>query len=278
MTRKIMTKRNLGQARQSGQGCNFFSGFCVTRYARGAVGITQFRAACDRDYTQENDPLAETFLFKMMAPEHRGLSSGRRLHKRGHCVGQGNLVTQAREKPQAFRWFQARRDGGENSQKTGTDNPRRNITVARGSRSTLDRVPNAPSRERRKKHLTPAQPRHQFTKTRQTRNQAVQVTVLLRRHYQHKLKVEFHSTRILSNRPFPEVNSRKLQGRKFQQCPHRLFDRRRPRSSAQVEFADQASSWTQDAGRVSSSRAAARRRLADGQSKFDGGWSHDSWN
>ena len=57
------------------------AGFCVTRYARGAGGITPFRAAYDRDYTQEIVPFAETALFKIMAPEHRGLSSGRGLHK-----------------------------------------------------------------------------------------------------------------------------------------------------------------------------------------------------
>ena len=132
---------------------------------------------------------------------HRNIVDCRRRRdstKRGHCVGQGNLVTQAREKPQAFRWFKARRDGGENSQKTGTDKPCRNITVARDSRSTMDRVLNAPRRG--KTQETPDTCSSLATnsrKPRQTRNQAVQVTVLLRRHCQHKLKVEFHSTRIL---------------------------------------------------------------------------------
>ena len=55
--------------------------FCVTKYARRAGGITSFRAAYDRDYTQKIVPVAETALFKIMAPEHRGLSWGRRLHK-----------------------------------------------------------------------------------------------------------------------------------------------------------------------------------------------------
>ena len=45
---------------------HIFSGFCVTRYARGAVGITQFRAAFDRDYTKESVPLVETILFKII--------------------------------------------------------------------------------------------------------------------------------------------------------------------------------------------------------------------
>ena len=36
-----------------------YSVFCVTRYSRGAGGITPFRATYDRDYTQEIVPLAE---------------------------------------------------------------------------------------------------------------------------------------------------------------------------------------------------------------------------
>ena len=35
------------------------AGFCVTWYARRAGGITPFRAANDRDYTQEIVPFAE---------------------------------------------------------------------------------------------------------------------------------------------------------------------------------------------------------------------------
>ena len=38
--------------------------FCVTRYARGSGGITPFKAAYDRDYTQKIVPVAETALFK----------------------------------------------------------------------------------------------------------------------------------------------------------------------------------------------------------------------
>ena len=57
------------------------AGFCVTRYTRGAGDITPFRAAYDPDYKQEIVPVAETVSFKIMAPEHRGLSSGRGLHK-----------------------------------------------------------------------------------------------------------------------------------------------------------------------------------------------------
>ena len=44
-----------------------YSGFCATRYERGAGGIIPFRATCDRDYTQEIFPSAETILFKILA-------------------------------------------------------------------------------------------------------------------------------------------------------------------------------------------------------------------
>ena len=56
-----------------------YYGLCVTRYSRRAGGITTFRAACDHYYTQEFVPLAETIMFKIMSPEHRGLLSGKRL-------------------------------------------------------------------------------------------------------------------------------------------------------------------------------------------------------
>ena len=59
-----------------------YAGFCVTKYVRGAGGVTPFRAAYARDYTQFFVPFAETVLFKTLAPEHRGLSSGKTLQKR----------------------------------------------------------------------------------------------------------------------------------------------------------------------------------------------------
>ena len=40
------------------------AGFCVTRYARGAGGITPFRAAYDRDYTQENCSICRNCLVQ----------------------------------------------------------------------------------------------------------------------------------------------------------------------------------------------------------------------
>ena len=53
-----------------------YAGFLFTRYGRGAGDITPFREAFDRDYTKEIAPVAETVLFKIFAPEHRGLSLG----------------------------------------------------------------------------------------------------------------------------------------------------------------------------------------------------------
>ena len=58
-----VTKREPRQTRQSGHGCVDILDF-VTRRTRGAGGITPFRAAYDREYTQETVPLAEAILFK----------------------------------------------------------------------------------------------------------------------------------------------------------------------------------------------------------------------
>ena len=69
-----------------------YFGFCFTRYERGAGGITPFRAACDRDNTQEIVPLAETVLFKILVLEHRGLSSAKRLHKENTDWDNGILL------------------------------------------------------------------------------------------------------------------------------------------------------------------------------------------
>ena len=71
---------------------------------------------------------------------------GEETHKRGHCVGQGNQVRSVREEPQAFRWFKARRDGGENSQKTGPTNRAETSLLLEIQGSTPGQVPNAPRR------------------------------------------------------------------------------------------------------------------------------------
>ena len=86
--------------------------FCAARYARGAGGITLFRAASDRDYLQEIVPFAETVLFKIMAPEHRGLSSVKRLHTRRHYAGERKLVGQVRDEPRAHHWDEEWCHGG----------------------------------------------------------------------------------------------------------------------------------------------------------------------
>ena len=51
-----------------------------------------------------------------------------------------------------------------------------------------------------------------------------------------------------------------------------------PKSSDQVLGTDQASSRTHDTGRASTGKASARRRLADGRSEYDRGWSDKIWN
>ena len=71
---------------------------------------------------------------------------------------------------------------------------------------------------------------HQSTKTRQITNQAAQATVRSRRHRQHKLKVEFCSTRMFELKLIPpEVNRRQRWERMFLSSLRRLCCRRRLR-------------------------------------------------
>ena len=56
-------------------------------------GTHEERAANDRDYTHEIVPLAETILFKILAPEHRGLSAGTRLHKGDTAASQRQTLS-----------------------------------------------------------------------------------------------------------------------------------------------------------------------------------------
>ena len=67
MTRRIVTKRGLRQARQSGHG---WFDILVRRYARGAGGVTPFRSACDRDY-EEIVTCADTIWLKILVLDHR---------------------------------------------------------------------------------------------------------------------------------------------------------------------------------------------------------------
>ena len=81
-----------------------YSGFCVTRYARGAGGITPFRAAYDRDLTQETVPFADTILLNILAQEHRGLSSGKRLHKGDTAWDRGIWLGKSVTTPEHIVW------------------------------------------------------------------------------------------------------------------------------------------------------------------------------
>ena len=134
------------------------AGFCVTRCARGGGGITPFRAAHDRDYTQELAPFAETVLFKIMAPEHRGLSSGNRLHK----GGKSRIWLDKSEMPK----------NGATKQKIQRLEPTKRLETSlllEIQEVPWDLVPNAPRRGRRKIHPTPAPSCRQSTETRQIR-------------------------------------------------------------------------------------------------------------
>ncbi len=52
--------------------------YVVSRYARGADGVTAYRAAYDRNFNMEMVPSGETVLFKEPSPHHRQLCGGRR--------------------------------------------------------------------------------------------------------------------------------------------------------------------------------------------------------
>ena len=247
-----------------------YAGFCVTRYARETGCITPFRAAYDRDYTQKTVPFAETILFKILVPEHRGLSSGKRLRK-GHAAWDKGIWLGKSETN--FEHFAGTKHGAMGARTIRWLEP-----TKRSDTSLLieeqgvpwDLVPNAPRCGRTQE--TPdtctsftTSPR----KNREMTNQAVQATVLFRRHHQHKLRMEFRSTQILklimaSNVPvvltLPE--------------PPTTTPEAQLKSSTPTKRA----AGSQDTGRASTGKASVRRRLADGRSKFDGGWSRDIWN
>ena len=95
------------------------------RYARGAVGITPFMAAHDRDYTQELVPFVETVLFMIVAPETlRG-------KKESGWAGQRRTPSTSL-RPRMLQW-------GEIHPKIGADETLRNVIVAQDTRSALGR-------------------------------------------------------------------------------------------------------------------------------------------
>ena len=118
---------------------------CITRYARGAGGSTPFRAACDRDYRQEVVPFAETVLFKILEPEHCGLSSGRSVHVGHTAWDKGILLGESETNPEPHCWDKEWRSGDGNNPKAGTGETFRNSVVARNTRKALRRGTPAPA-------------------------------------------------------------------------------------------------------------------------------------
>ena len=111
-----------------------YAGFCVMRYARGAGGITSFRAAYDPDLPQETVPFAELVLFKILAP---WIVIGKETPQRRHCVGEMDLVRRVTDKPRAHCWDKEWRNRRENFRKAGTDETIRNFIFARDTRCAL---------------------------------------------------------------------------------------------------------------------------------------------
>ena len=129
-------------------------GFFVTRYAWSDT--TPFRAAYDRDYTQEIVPFAETVLFKLLA-EHRGLSSGKQETLRGTKGSEANPVHIVATKTGAT---------GARTIRTLEPTKRSETSLLLEIQAVpLDREPNASPRGRRKKHLTCAPPLHPVHET-----------------------------------------------------------------------------------------------------------------
>ena len=191
------------------------AGFCVTRYARGAGGITPFRAY-DRDYTQEIVPFAKTALFKIMAPEHRGLLSGRRLYKGDTAWENGIWLGKSETNLEHIVGTRKLCNGSENDPKTGADETLRNFIVARDTRSTpRDLVPNAPRRGRRKRHPTlapvlppvhgdPTDDKSSSSSDSTSSSSSTQAQGEIPRHVTVRVQAQI-----------PEVNSRQRWGRMF---------------------------------------------------------------
>ena len=181
------------------------SGFCVTRYVRGAGGTTASRAAYVRDYTQEIVALAETILFMILASEHRGMSSGKRLQKSDTAWCNGIWLGKSETKHRARR-DTVRRDGSENNPKTATIETLGNVFVAQETRSTLALGTECTA----------------SWATQETFNTWTSFTTSSRKPHgrqvrQFKSLVEFRSKRKLKLklRPSPEVNRRQRWRRQF---------------------------------------------------------------
>ena len=94
------------------------------------------REACDREYTQDVVSLAEAVLLNILAPEHRGLSSGKTHRKGDTAWSKGKFARQVKIEHRAHGWDKERRDGCGNKSKAGTNKTCGDI-VARDSRRLL---------------------------------------------------------------------------------------------------------------------------------------------
>ena len=191
-------------------------------------------------------PFADTVLFKILAPEHRGLSSGKRLHKGNTAWDTG--IWLGRSETNTEHIVRTRND--DNNPKAGTGETFRNFVVAReGVPWSL--VPNAPRRGRRKRHLTPATappPAHENP---------------------IDDKSSSSSDSSSSSSSSPQAPSG-IPQHVNDQAPAQTNSRSQPQtvvdcvadadseSSDQVVYTDQASSRARDTGRASTGKASAR--------------------
>ena len=93
-------------------------------------------------------PFAQTVLFKILAPEHRGLSSGKRPHKGDTVWDQGIWLGRTEINPEHIHcWDNKWRNGSENNPKAGTDEKRSEAPLLPEKQGVpWDLVPNAPRR------------------------------------------------------------------------------------------------------------------------------------
>ena len=133
-----------------------YAGFCVTRYARGAGGITSFRAAYNRDLPQDTVSFAEPVLFKILAPEHRGLSSGKTLHKGDTAWEKGIWFGKSQTNPEHMVGIKSGAMGARMIRRLEPTKLSETSFLLEIQDVPKDLVPNAPRRGRRKKHLTTA--------------------------------------------------------------------------------------------------------------------------
>ena len=109
------------------------------------------RSACDRDYRQEVVTFDETFLFKILAPEHRGLSSGKSFNLGHTAWDKGIRLGRSETNPEHI--------AGTKNGAVGTGTIRRLELAKRSETSVL-----LETTRKALRHGSPAPPCHQYTK------------------------------------------------------------------------------------------------------------------